>query len=63
MALFEEEPPKKKTGVVVGEDLATLSIDELEGRIAILKAEIDRIEETIVAKRKSMGVADSFFKR
>jgi uncharacterized small protein (DUF1192 family) len=63
MALFDEEPPKRKTELVIGEDLATLSIDELGERIEILKAEIARIEEAIAAKRESLGVADSFFKR
>jgi uncharacterized small protein (DUF1192 family) len=63
MALFDEEPPKRKTELVVGEELATLSIDELSERIEVLKAEIARLEETIAAKRESLGVADSFFKR
>jgi uncharacterized small protein (DUF1192 family) len=63
MALFDEDPPKRKAALVVGEDLATLSIDELGERIEILRAEIVRLEEAIVAKRQSLGVADSFFKR
>jgi len=40
-----------------------LSIAELEDRIALLKAEIVRVEEAVAAKRASLGVADSFFKR
>jgi uncharacterized small protein (DUF1192 family) len=63
MALFDEDPPKRKAELVVGGDLATLSIDELGERIEILRAEILRLEEAITAKRKSLGVADSFFKR
>jgi len=63
MALFDEEPPRKKAGIAIGEDLASHSIDELEERIAALKAEILRVEETIAAKRASAGIADSFFKR
>jgi uncharacterized small protein (DUF1192 family) len=63
MALFDEEPPKRKADLVIGEDLASLSIDELGERIDILKAEIARIEEALAAKRESLGVADSFFKR
>lgn len=63
MALFDEEPPKKTAEWAVGEDLSKLSIDELEERIAILRTEISRIEEAITAKRDSIGVADSFFKR
>ena len=63
MVSFDEEVPKRKSALVVGEELATLSIDELEERMAILQAEITRIEEAITTKRKSLGVADSFFKR
>ncbi len=63
MALFDEELPKRKAALVVGEDVATLSIDELAERIEILRAEIARLEQAIAAKRESLGVANSFFKR
>jgi uncharacterized small protein (DUF1192 family) len=63
MALFDEELPKRKAELTVGEDLSKLSIAELEDRIARLKAEIVRVEEAVAAKRASLGVADSFFKR
>jgi uncharacterized small protein (DUF1192 family) len=61
--VFEEEQPKKKVVHTIGEDLATLSIDELVERIEILRAEISRLEEAIAAKRASADVAASFFKR
>jgi uncharacterized small protein (DUF1192 family) len=62
--MFEEEAPKKKKPVhVVGEDLATLSLAELDERIAILKAEIARIEESIAGKKASQSAADAFFKK
>jgi len=63
MAIFDEEAPRKPAAWTVGEDLSSLSIDELTERVEALKTEIDRIEETIAAKRASMGAADSFFKR
>ena len=62
MALFDEDMPKRKNDLVVGEDLSKLSIDELEERIALLRGEIGRVEEALVAKRASIGHADSFFK-
>lgn len=63
MAIFDEDAPKKPVGWTVGEDLSTLSIDELTERIEALKAEISRVEAALAAKRASMGAADSFFKR
>ncbi len=63
MALFDEELPKRKAVLTVGEDLSRLSIDELRERIVLLRAEIARVEEAIAAKQASLGVADSFFKR
>ena len=63
MPLFDEDPPKRKAGLVVGEDLSRLSIDELLDRISVLKAEIVRVEEAVTAKRASQGTAESFLKR
>ena len=63
MPLFDEEAPKKKKVHEIGEDLATLSLAELADRIALLKAEIARIEQDIAAKRASADVASTFFKR
>jgi len=63
MPLIDDDPPKKKKAHELGEDLATLSLDELDERIGMLKSEIERIEATIRAKRASADVAASFFKR
>jgi uncharacterized small protein (DUF1192 family) len=64
MPLFDEEPPKKKkTAHEIGEDLATLSVDELTERIGVLRAEIARIEAALSAKRASADAAQSIFKR
>jgi uncharacterized small protein (DUF1192 family) len=64
MALFDEElPKKKKAGHEIGEDLAKLSVDELVERIGLLRAEVERLEEAIRAKRASADAAQSFFKR
>jgi uncharacterized small protein (DUF1192 family) len=64
MALFDDDLPKKKKAAhEIGEDLAKLSVDELEERIRILTGEIARIEEAVSAKRASANVAETFFKR
>lgn len=64
MALFEEELPKKKRAAhEIGEDLAKLSLEELAERIALLKAEIARLQAAIEQKRASAQAAETFFKR
>ncbi|HET7715537.1 MAG TPA: DUF1192 domain-containing protein [Bauldia sp.] len=64
MAIPDEEPaPKKKKVHEIGEDLAPLSLGELDGRIESLKNEIRRIEEAIKSKRATAAAADAFFKR
>ncbi len=59
----DEDTPRKITQHDVGEVLDSLSIDELEARIALLKGEIERLEAAIDAKRASADFADSFFKK
>jgi uncharacterized small protein (DUF1192 family) len=58
----DDDAPRKKLKHQVGEDLSTLSLDELAERIALLNEEIARIKEAIAAKRASAEVAASFFK-
>lgn len=59
----EDQPKKRREPHVIGEDLATLSLDELAERIGMLRAEIARIEEAIRAKRASADAAAAFFRR
>jgi uncharacterized small protein (DUF1192 family) len=59
----DEDKPRKKIAHTLGEDLAKLSLDELAVRVALLRAEIERIEAAAAAKRSSAEVAASFFKR
>ena len=63
MALPDEDQPKRKKTHEVGEDLASLSLDELQARIDLLQTEVHRIEDAIKAKRASAAAADAFFKR
>jgi uncharacterized small protein (DUF1192 family) len=63
MPVLDEELPKKKKAHEIGEDLAALSLDELDARIESLRNEIRRIEDAIKSKRASATAADAFFKR
>jgi len=62
-AIDEDDRPKKKIVHEIGQDLALLSIKELQERIALLKEEIARLEAAITGKQASRGVADQFFKK
>lgn len=63
MALFEEEPRKKKLVHEIGQDLATLSVGELAERIGLLREEIARLEAEKAAKGTTRSAADALFKR
>ena len=56
------EQPRKPAGIVLGEDLSTLSIEELEARISACESEIDRLRAALAAKRHSQAAADNFFR-
>jgi len=62
-AIDEDDRPKKKIVHEIGQDLALLSIKELQERITLLKEEIARLEAAITSKQASRGVADQFFKK
>ena len=59
----DDDRPKKKIVHEIGQDLALLSVRELEDRIALLKDEIARLQASIAGKQVSRGVADTFFKK
>lgn len=63
MALFDDTPPKKKTTHEIGQDLSALSVHEIDERIALLQAEIDRLAAAKAGKLASKSAADAFFSR
>jgi len=62
-AMDDDDRPKKKVVHEIGQDLALLSIKELEERIALLNDEIARLQVAIASKQGSRNVADQFFKK
>jgi uncharacterized small protein (DUF1192 family) len=62
-AMDDDDRPKKKVVHEIGQDLALLSIKELEERIAVLNDEIARLRAAIASKQSSHNVADQFFKK
>lgn len=65
MAIDPEEllPRKPKPEIVIGEDLSTFSVFELESRIASLDAEIARTKSALSVRSSTKSAADAFFKR
>ena len=59
---WDDERPKPKPAVSVGENLETLSVAELEARIETLKAEIARVEAELTKKRAHEAAASQLFK-
>jgi uncharacterized small protein (DUF1192 family) len=59
----DDDRPKKKIVHEIGQELALLSIRELEERIVLLNEEIGRLQAAIASKQGSRSVADQFFKK
>jgi uncharacterized small protein (DUF1192 family) len=59
----DDDRPKKKIVHEIGQDLALLSVGELNERIALLKEEIARLEAAVSSKQASRDVASQFFKK
>lgn len=62
MALFEDDKPKRKVTHDIGQDLYLLSVAELDERIALLKAEILRLETDRASKNNSKAAAEALFR-
>jgi uncharacterized small protein (DUF1192 family) len=60
--MFDDEAVKKPKGHEVGMPIDTMSVDELNERIEMLRREIARLEEAIAARQKTKAAADSLFK-
>lgn len=64
MSIFpEDDRPKPKSLHEIGQDLSMLSLAEIDERIAMLKAEIERLVEARARKDASRSAADAFFRK
>jgi uncharacterized small protein (DUF1192 family) len=61
-ATEDDDRPKKKLAHEIGQDLALLSLEELDERIAVLQDEIARLEAARAKKQASRFAANQFFK-
>lgn len=62
MTFLDDDRPKKPTAHEIGSDLSMLSVDELDARINLLKAEIERLSAEKETKATGRRAADSLFK-
>jgi uncharacterized small protein (DUF1192 family) len=62
-AIDEDDRPKKKISHEIGQELALLSVKELDERIGLLRDEIARLEADKARKQASRSAADQFFKK
>lgn len=59
---MDEDVPPPPPRIDPLADLSHLSVHELEERIVALKAEIERVEAMLAAKRASRAAADAAFR-
>ncbi|MGH1590965.1 DUF1192 domain-containing protein [Methylobacterium phyllosphaerae] len=59
----DDDRPRKAVAHELGQPLDTLSLADLDARVALLRAEITRLEAARAAKQTAQGAADAFFKR
>jgi uncharacterized small protein (DUF1192 family) len=59
---LDERPARSKTVHEIGQDLAALSVDELDARVVLLKAEIERLNAEKQRKEAVKSAAADFFK-
>jgi uncharacterized small protein (DUF1192 family) len=57
-----DEVKKPKPGITIGDNLESVSIDELRHRLTELHDEIRRVEVEIERKTASKAAASAFFK-
>jgi uncharacterized small protein (DUF1192 family) len=60
---WDEARAKPVVGVIIGENLETLAVAELEARIGALEREIVRVKTELEAKRRHEDAASALFKR
>ena len=60
--MVEDERLPRKITHEIGQDLSTLSIEELSERMHMLSEEIARLEQARTKKQSQRSLADSIFK-
>jgi uncharacterized small protein (DUF1192 family) len=59
---YDDDRPKPKPQAAIGDNLATLSVGELEARIKDFEAEVERVRAELKKKRAHEAAAAALFK-
>ncbi len=59
---WDELEPKKKAAIEIGEDLSSLSVEDLNSRIQLLEDEIERVRAEISARKSTQSAAEDVFR-
>lgn len=62
MSIFDDDKPAKRPAHEIGCDLSLLSVEDLEQRIALLQAEIIRLQGERQRKDAGRKAAENLFK-
>ena len=62
--MFDENEPKTANPreIILGCDLSTFSVEDIEERVDLLEQEISRLKEEMSRKSDSINAAQAFFK-
>ncbi len=63
MNIFADDEKPKPSGIMIGEDLSLLSVDELQERISLCEQEIERIRAELDAKKSGLAAAQAIFRK
>lgn len=63
MVQFIDETARAQPLHEIGQDLSLLSVDELQQRLALLQAEMERLQAEINAKGSTLKAAQALFRR
>jgi uncharacterized small protein (DUF1192 family) len=63
MTTMEDEGPRPRPPLEIGQPLDLLSLAEIDERIAALRAEIERLEQAAQARRAATAAAEAFFRK
>ncbi len=61
--MMDEDAAPRPSKYTIGQDLSTLSVEELRRTIALLREEIARLEQELRSKDSTKAAADALFRR